>query len=265
VVRVREREVGSPTGGRIEYLVTGAGAPATVFGHGLGSSIDETRPLGSGVRGLRAFLHFRGHGRSTGADGRWDYGALADDLLAVADAVGATRALGVSMGAGALVRVVATEPTRFDKVVLVSPATIDRPRADASLARFSRMADLGDARDVAALAALLLDDLPEDVRGTEQGRRYARERAARLVGTRVAEALRAVPGLAAVADRGALAAVRCDVLIVAAEGDPLHPVSVARELAAALPRARLKVFDEPGPMWHAPREIRAAVSGFLNG
>jgi pimeloyl-ACP methyl ester carboxylesterase len=246
----------------VEYLVTGSGDPVTVLGHGLAGSIDETRPLGSGVVGRRAFLHFRGHGWSVAADDRWDYAGLADDLLAVAGAVGATRALGVSMGAGAVLATLAADPYRFDKVVLVAPATLDRPSGSGG--RFERMADLVDAGDLVGLSALLLDDVPPDARATEQGRRYAEQRAARLIGTGVARALRSIPGQPAVVDRAVLARVRCPVLVVGHEGDAAHPADVAREIAAALPGATVHVYEQPGPMWHAPRHLRRLIAGFLN-
>ena len=125
----------------VEYLVTGRGEPVTVFAHGLAGAIDETRPLGSGVRGSRAFLHFRGHGASSAPETPWTYDALAGELLAVADHVGATRALGVSLGAGALLRILADEPRRFDRLVLVLPGALDRPRGDAATRRLQQMGD----------------------------------------------------------------------------------------------------------------------------
>jgi 3-oxoadipate enol-lactonase len=92
----------TPHGVRLEQLTTGVGQPVTVFGHGLAGDIAGTRPLGSAVAGRRVFFHFRGHGRSDAPPGPWTFGDLATDLRAVADLAGATRALGVSMGAGAL-------------------------------------------------------------------------------------------------------------------------------------------------------------------
>src|SRR3954468_6809679 len=91
----------------IEYLVTGSGEPVTVFAHGLSGSIAETRPLGSGVAGSRVFFHFRGHGESSSPPGAWSYDDIGAELLAVADHFGARRALGASMGAGAILNVVA--------------------------------------------------------------------------------------------------------------------------------------------------------------
>ena len=117
----------TPHGVDLEYLVTGAGEPVTVFAHGLGNGIAETRPLGSAVNGRRVFFQFRGHGRSSAPEGRWTYADLARDLRAVADLTGATRALGVSLGAGALGRALADDPRRFERVVFYLPSALDKP------------------------------------------------------------------------------------------------------------------------------------------
>jgi pimeloyl-ACP methyl ester carboxylesterase len=106
----------------IDYLVTGSGDPVTVFAHGLSGSIMETRPLGSGVVGTRVFFHFRGHGESAAPAGSWSYDDIGAELLAVADHFDARRALGASMGAGAILNVLAAHPDRFDRVVLFLPA-----------------------------------------------------------------------------------------------------------------------------------------------
>jgi hypothetical protein len=43
----------------------------------------------------------------------------------------------------------------------------------------------------------------------------------------------------------------------------VHPVPVAEEIAAALPRGTLRVFDGDGALWGHRRELRALISGFL--
>jgi len=120
----------TPSGHPIEYLVAGVGAPepVTVFAHGLGGDIATTRPLGSGVPGRKVFFHFRGHGRSPVPPTVWSYADLAGDLAAVADHVGATRALGASLGAGALCALLAQRPDRFARTVFYLPAALDQPR-----------------------------------------------------------------------------------------------------------------------------------------
>jgi pimeloyl-ACP methyl ester carboxylesterase len=255
----------TPSGSCLEYLERGAGEPTTIFAHGLGGSIGETRPLAAAVTGRRVFLHFRDHGESRASDGRYDYAALAGDLRAVADRTGATRAVGVSMGAGAILRTVAEEPRRFERLVLYLPAAIDRPRTGPALERFDAMAACVERGDVDGLAAILLTDLPPEVRGSREAGRYVTSRAAALVGAAMVGALRTVPREAPVTDRAVLRRVDVPVLVVAQAGDEQHAVGVAEELASALPMAHLHVFDRPGPLWHSPRALRELVAGFLAG
>src|SRR3981189_3464689 len=93
--------VATPHGVELECLTTGSGRPVPRFAHGVAGGIAETRPLGSGVSGRRVFFQFRGHGRSAAPPGRWTYLDLARDLRAVADLTRSTRALGVTLRAGA--------------------------------------------------------------------------------------------------------------------------------------------------------------------
>ena len=144
----------------LEFITTGSGSPATVFAHGLTGTIETTRPFGSGVKGSRTFINFRGHGPPAAPETSWTYAALADELSAVADRVGATQALGVSMGAGALCSLLAHTPLRFERLVFVMPAVLDRPRTDDALDRLAEMALCVDHRDVEGLEALLLQEQP---------------------------------------------------------------------------------------------------------
>jgi len=248
----------------VDYLVTGRGDPVTVFAHGLAGAIDETRPFGSGVRGTRAFLHFRGHGASSAPESPWTYDALAAELLAVADHVGATRALGVSLGAGALLRLAAQRPERFERLVLVLPATIDRPRRDGAVERMQQMAACIEARDVEGVADLLVTEQPEHARERPDVAVWARRQARRLTDTAVARALRELPAAFPLDDRAVLDRVEAPTLVVGQRGDEAHPVHVAEELAEALPNARLSLFDAGGVLWTHRRELRELIAGFLN-
>jgi 3-oxoadipate enol-lactonase len=209
--------------GPLDQLVTGAGDPVTVFAHGLGQTIPETRPLGSKVAGTRVFFAFRGHGRSPAPDSPWGYAELARDLRAVADAHGATRAVGASLGAAALCRLLADSPDRFERLVFFLPAVLDEPRRGAVPAE-----SLAGVQP-AAIAAY---------------RRLAAE----------------VP-LPAGAD--GLGAVTAPALVLACRGDELHPLPVAERLAAALPRATLHVYDEPDVLGTQRADLRRRISGFL--
>jgi 3-oxoadipate enol-lactonase len=248
----------------LEVLVTGSGEPVTVAAHGLGASIAETRPLLGGVRGTRVFPAARGHGGSPLPDEPFDYAALGRDLEQVADEHGATRALGVSMGAGALLHLLARRPDRFERVVLFLPAAVDQPRTDAAIRRASSLADALDDADPAEVERRVLEELPEDLRALPAVQAYARSRAEHLLSSPgVAVALRALPAVTPVDDASRLAAVRAEVLLLAQEGDPLHPAQVARELAGVLPRARLVVFDAPGVVFRERARLRTEITTFL--
>lgn len=243
-------------------LVTGAGAPVTVVAHGFGASLAETRPLASGVPGTRVFLQARGHGAAPAPE-RPGYAELAADLAAVADAHGATQALGVSLGAATLLHQLAATPESYRRVVLFLPAALDRPRADPAVRRVAGLADALAASDTAAVEAAVRADLPEDLDGPAVTS-YARSRAQFLLASPGLPAL--LEALAAdvpVRDRSLLAAVTADVLVLAQEDDPLHPVQVARELVAVLPRARLVVFDRPGAVFRERARLRSLIAGHL--
>lgn len=250
--------------GALEYLTTGSGTPGTVFAHGLTGSIQTTRPFGSGVAGSRTFVQFRGHGESA-LDEPWTYAALADELAAVADHVGATQALGVSMGAGALCSLLAAAPLRFGRVVFVLPAVLDRPRTDRALDRMVAMAQCVDDRDVERLTALLIQAEPASARAQPAVRLWCRRQAVEMAGTAIARALRALPTAVPLADRRVLAAVTAPALVVAQEGDPAHPVGVAEQLADQLPDAQLEVMAPGGLLWRHRGAMRELIGGFLSG
>jgi pimeloyl-ACP methyl ester carboxylesterase len=249
----------------IEYACYGTGEPVTVFAHGVSASIPETRPLASGISGTRVFLHFRAHGASEALDDRYDYPVLAGDLRAVADATGATRALGVSMGSAALMHLLLETPDRFERAVLFLPAILDQPRSDVGFERLERMADLIDADEPDELAAELAEDLPEDLRDRPHVERFVHDRAESLVGTQLGSLMRVLPTQTPMKDRSELARLALPVLVIGQEGDEVHPASVAREIAAELPDAQLEIFSEGSALWDDRKALRRLLSDFLNG
>ncbi len=252
----------------LHYEVHGTGAPTTLFAHGVASSIEDIRFLASGVTGTRVFFHFRGHGPSgTPAEqpGLWGYPSATRDLRAVADHVGARSCLGVSLGSGALLALLVEAPHRFDRAVFVLPAGLDQLRPADPDSDLARTAALIDAGDVDRLTAHLAAALPPDVAARRGVDRVMRERAERMCRAGVARAIRALPSYAPIADRAALASVTCRSLVVAHEGDESHPADLARDLAAALPAARLHVFDRPWSMLRERATLRSLIAGFLTG
>ncbi|RLK14022.1 pimeloyl-ACP methyl ester carboxylesterase [Micromonospora sp. M71_S20] len=256
--------VATPHGVRLEQLVTGTGDPVTVFAHGLGNGIATTRPFGSGVTGRKLFFQFRGHGRSDAPPGPWSYLELARDLRAVADLGGATRAFGASLGAGALCRLLAESPERFERLVVFLPAALDRPRGEVARARLTALFEAVESGDASAVADVVQAELPSAVRNTPAGWAYLRQRLDQLLRDGLAPGLASLPEQAPLDDAGSLAAVAAPALVIGCVGDDLHPVEVAEQLAAALPRATLHVYDRPGVLWTERADLRSRISAFLN-
>lgn len=251
-------------GGQLDIRWSGEGAPVTVFAHGLAGDAGELSALAAGVAGSRALFSWRGHGASTDMPGLWDYELLSADLLTVADAAAATRAVGASMGAGAVLRTLLDHPGRFERIVLLTPSVLDdRAGADPETLGLNPLADLVDAGDEDGLAGELLARLPAVVRSRPAvAGRLARAQAARLVQRPPA---RGVPGAVPVHDRAELKRVDVPALVIAQQGDPLHPVPVAEEFAAALPAARLVVLGEAGLHFTERARARDLVAEFLAG
>jgi pimeloyl-ACP methyl ester carboxylesterase len=254
----------TPHGVNLEYLITGTGEPVTVFAHGLGNGIAETRPLASAVTGRRVFFQFRGHGESDAPDGQWTYQDLARDLRAVADLTGATRALGVSMGAGALCRLIAESPDRFDRMVMFLPAVLDTPRPLAARERLGALLDAIDRGNAAEVAGVLEEDVPPALRNSPAAWSFLRQRIDQLMSYGLGAGLASLPDQVAVADRSLLRSVNARVLVIGCHGDVLHPAAVAEDLAATLPNATLHLYDKPGVLWTQRADLRERIAGFLN-
>jgi pimeloyl-ACP methyl ester carboxylesterase len=256
-------EIAGPSG-PLDVLISGSGAPITIFAHGFAGSIAETRPFGSGIDGTKVFFHFGGHGTSRAPDGPWSYELLAAELSCVRREYGARRGVGVSMGAGALLAATIAEPGSFERLVLILPATVDSPRTGRAVERVEAMARCADQGDVAELTALLVAEQPEHVRAGRIVQAWARAQAERMTGTALTGVMREVPQLFPVAGQPGLAAITCPVLVLGQEGDEAHPAGFVRELVDAIPDSRGLVFEPGGLLWGDRTELRAEIRGFLN-
>lgn len=244
----------------------GVGEPVTVFAHGLTNSCMELAAFTPMAPGTKVRFCFRGHGHSSTPDaGAYGYADFARDLEAVAVASGATRAVGTSLGAGALAHLLAREPDRFERLVFLLPSSLEGSIGSDPL--FERTAEL-------------LESLPRDeaieaiLRESGRARNYEEQPGLRefdmllwqdMNPAGVARAIREVVRDAAVPDIDALAAVHAPALVIAREGDSLHPADVARRLAVVMPNAEAIVLDsEEGLLASIPMLI-ARVSSFLEG
>jgi len=250
-----------PSGAR--WTAHGRGEPITLVAHGLGATEGEARIPASGLPGTRVVLTLPGHGSAPDApEGYWDYAAIAADVLAIADEVGATRAVGVSLGTGALTRIAAAHPDRFERLALLLPAALDRPREVSVAWGRERLADAvakASDDDGAALRELVAAEFPPDARPTQ----HIEQRTAAL--RRLEPALRALAEERVLADAAPLAEVRSEVLVLSGTEDPQHPAAVARRTAEAFPGARLELLPSAAPLITHRREVRELLTGFLPG
>lgn len=255
--------------GPLECLARGSGPPTTVFVHGLGGTIRTTRPFGSGVSGEKVFLHLRGFGRSgLGDTGRpagppWSYLDLAADVAAVAAHHHAGRALGVSMGAGAICALLCQEPSRFERVVLMLPAVIDQPRTGEWLERLVTLQRLNEAGDVAGMERLLTDEQPVAHQDRPEFRSWVREHVDALTSPGGRAALRGLPTTVPVPDRALLGRVTAHVMVIGQLDDLAHPAAVAEETAGLFRSSDIVILPPGGVFWGHRERVRELVAGFL--
>jgi pimeloyl-ACP methyl ester carboxylesterase len=237
----------------------GCGRPVTLVAHGLGATEGEARLPASGLSGTRVVVTFGSHGDAADAPAAyWDYGVLADELRAVAEVVDARQAVGLSMGAGALIRLASEDPGRFDRLALLQPPALDGRRPAEAVRAMQRLSSavLRDDRD--ALRRLVVDALPTCSGCTGD---YVERRVGALL--RLGDALRILAGRVPVCSAFALAAVPARVLVVSGVGDPMHPEAVATTTAAAFPDAELHVLGSSCPLLTHRTEIRTLLAAFL--
>lgn len=237
----------------------GCGSPVTLVAHGLGATDGEARLAASGLPGTRVVVTFGSHGDAPQAPLEyWDYGVLAAELRAVAELVGARQAVGVSMGAGALVRLASEDPDRFDRLALLQPAALDGRRSPEAVRVMQRLAAAVSAEDRVALRRLVVAGLPSCCGSTGS---YVDQRIDALL--RVGDALRILAGRVPVCSAASLAAVSARVLVVSGVGDPLHSEAVAVATAAAFRDSSLHILGSQCPLVTHRAEIRGLLAQHL--
>jgi pimeloyl-ACP methyl ester carboxylesterase len=244
--------------------VDGEGEPVTVLAHGLTNSCRELAAFAPMMPGTAVRFCFRGHGRSSTPASGYRFSDFARDLEAVAAAFGATRAVGTSLGAGAICNVLARDPARFERLVFLLPAALDVP--------FER-------RESFVRTAELLETLPKqeaiEAILSDGGRLQRYEESPWLrdfdlalweemnpIG--VARAIREVVDDVAVDDRESLRRVEAPVLIVCREGDEIHPAELGRVLASLMPNVELIVAGSEDELIASIPALVARVAEFLS-
>jgi 3-oxoadipate enol-lactonase len=257
-------DVLSRDGTRLHTVVEGEGEPVTVFAHGLTNSCVELAAFTPMLPGTRVRFCFRGHAHSgTPGPGHYRFADFADDVDAVATYHGATRAVGTSLGAGAITHLLGETPDRFERIVFILPAALDVPLSDH--ARFDAVADL-------------LETVPRDeaiaqiVAGSGHVDAYDEKPWLReldlflwqdLNAIGVARAIRDVTRDVAIADRELLRTVEAPTLILCQDGDELHPLVLGEILVDLMPNAELIVIGSEDELFQRLPELVGRVATFL--
>nr|BFE67518.1 hypothetical protein GCM10020092_008190 [Actinoplanes digitatis] len=150
------------------------------------------------------------------------------------------------MGAGALCRLLADTPGRFERIVLYLPAPLDGVRPPQAEARLTRLLAAVESGEAALVADAVEPELPPSVRNTPTGWSYLRQRVEQLLTDGLAPRARhPVAGARGAGHLGAGVVPGPGAGDRVRGGDDVHPVPVAERLAALLPDAELHVYDRP--------------------
>lgn len=245
--------------------VDGDGEPVTVVAHGLTNNRNELAALTPFVPGTKVRFDFRGHGRSSAPETGYRFVDFARDLDAVARAYGATRAVGTSLGAGAIATLLARDPDRFERTVWLLPAALDLPFP--WVERYEALAaELEGKTPEEALEAIL--SRPERV--AEYVRTPWKLELDRMLWEHehpegLARAIREVIRDRPVEDREALRRVTRPVLLVCIEGDEIHPAELGHVLHELMPASELVVYPSQEALFAALPELIERVGRFLLG
>jgi 3-oxoadipate enol-lactonase len=245
--------------------IEGTGEPVTVFAHGLTNSCMELAAFTPFVPGTKIRFCFRGHGHSSAPSaGSYGFSDLARDVEAVADAYGATCAVGTSMGAGAITHLLGRAPDRFERLVFLLPAALDEPLT--SYEAFDRTAELLETLDKGeAIESILAGGEASAYAEAPWLRDFAMLMWQDVNPHGVARAIREVVRDVAIADRELLRKVTAPTLVICRRGDEIHPVELGAVLADLMPNAELVTFASERELFDGIPALLERVNGFLAG
>jgi 3-oxoadipate enol-lactonase len=244
--------------------VDGDGEPVTVLAHGLTNSCRELAMFTPMVPGTKIRFCFRGHGHSSSPERGYRFTDFARDVEAVADAHDARIAFGTSLGAGAISRLVADRPDRFEKLIFLLPAGLDLPFQYKE--RMRRTAHLVEGKSPEEAIEAVLGD-PERVAGYLQYpwlRDFDREMLRHLNPVGVPRAIREVIEDWPLRDRNDMRKVTAPTLLICRRGDPIHPAIVGEILVEIMPNAELMMFEDGNSIYQAIPDIVARVARFVS-
>jgi pimeloyl-ACP methyl ester carboxylesterase len=260
-------------GHQLRYRLRGDG-PLAIFGHGILGSIEQllgdTESLARVEQRLRVLLYdARGHGRSAGpthaAGYTWE--TLGLDMAALIEAHSETPAIvgGASMGAATALWVAIERPELVRAAVIVMPPPLGH--------RHLRGPEEHQAIEVLSALGVAIENFGLETTIATLGQwpglgASEEERQSRidwLSGQNPETVLHVIKGLmgAPFHDPELYRQIEVPMLVLAHEGDGLHPARAARLLAEHAPNARLVVAPQQGHWQRSPTALLAEMETFL--
>ena len=256
-------------GHRLRFRVRGEG-PLAVFGHGLLGSIEQVEqhlPDLDALNGLvrLAVYDARGHGHSDGPDDAEGYTweSLGRDMVAMAAHLGEPAAVlgGASMGAASALWAAVERPECVRALVLVMPPPLgpleirgeDEHAAVRALDFISAAVSSFGLEKAAELAAAM----PSGPGTSEERAGWIRSQSPRALAF-------AIRGLlhSPFHEPEAYQGITAPTLVIAHEGDGLHPIRAARLLKEQIRDCRLVVAPSREHWREHPEEFIGAIRAF---
>ncbi len=241
--------------------VDGDGRPVTVLAHGLTNSCRELAPFTPSLAGTAVRFCFRGHGHSSTPASGYRFADLASDLDAVTRTYDATNAVGTSLGAGAIMKLLEADPDRFERIVMLLPASLDVPIRDP--ARFDAIADILEAHPREEAIERILAMTPQRYERAPWLRELDLLLWADLNTVGVARAIREVTRDVSISDRELLRKVTAPVLVICREGDSIHPAELGRVLHELFPNSELITIPSEEELLRSIPTLVERVRSFL--
>ena len=260
-------------GHRLRYRIGGEG-PLVVFGHGLMGSIEQVMPDSLDLDHVHSRVRLltydaRGHGHSHGPEDHTAYTweTLGRDMAALIDHAGEDAAIvgGASMGAATALWLAVEQPERVRALALLMPPPLGGPEfqhpEEKNAIAFLEM--LGMAIQAAGIEGTV--EFAKKMPGFAATPEEAEERAAWLRSQNPLTLKYAIRGLvqAPFHHPDDYRRITAPTIVVAHEGDGLHPVRAAKLLAETIPNCELVVAPEPGYWTAHPDEFLAEMTRFL--
>lgn len=261
-------------GHRLRYRLTGSG-PLAVFGHGILGSIEQLVQDPAAIarfeQRLRVLLYdARGHGQSAGPrdPGGYSWETLGLDMAAFIETHADEPAIvgGASMGAATALWVALERPELVRAAVIVMPPPLGHRnmRAPEEQQAIEVLSALGVAIENFGLETTIatLAGWP-GLAATEEDRAA---RVAWLSSQNAETVLHVIKGLmgAPFHDPDLYRRIEAPLLVLAHEGDGLHPARAARLLAERAPNARLVLSPESGFWQNNPAAVFDEMEAFLD-